>query len=404
MGILVGKGQSDFLIAATIAVVARIVAFVILVFSPFPYGDSLTAPIVFQSGYDNHWYIWATNVYFQNPEFILNEYLSYFFSGNLLSYPDYLFPGPVFPALLHFFDYEDGNTLGLSLFYLVLGSSLVVIWLRWMYARRVGLHWLILFALLPHEFYFTFVVSSDLPYAIIIAAFFFLYVSMEARDERLWPMLAVLLLAVLTRPLSISLVSFIFFDILIVRRHIIFERPLVLAMFAFLGLVSAVFYLPYFLTQLIDLAMLDQAIRDTLNPEGQVAIALFAMPAAPYLTEFPDTVSGFLGYLSDILIMVVLKILKLMGFHESVSGMVVPVVIRGVFGVIFLLGLVFSLLRGSASIRLLIFFTILPMLLGHSGWRYLLPILPLLFCYGVEELNGLMAAARQRIRRRKSSS
>jgi len=135
-----------------------------------------------------------------------------------------------------------------------------------------------------------------------------------------------------------------------------------------------------------------------------VAIALFAMPAAPYLTEFPDTVSGFLGYLSDILIMVVLKILKLMGFHESVSGMVVPVVIRGVFGVIFLLGLVFSLLRGSASIRLLIFFTILPMLLGHSGWRYLLPILPLLFCYGVEELNGLMAAARQRIRRRKSSS
>ena len=84
--------------------------------------------------------------------------------------------------------------------------------------------------------------------------------------------------------------------------------------------------------------------------------------------------------------------------------MVVAVVIRGVFGVIFLLGFVFSLLRGSASIRLLIFFTILPMLFGHPGWRYMLPILPLLFCYGAEELNGLMTAARQRIRRLKASA
>ena len=117
---------------------------------------------------------------------------------------------------------------------------------------------------------------------------------------------------------------------------------------------------------------------------GSVAIGYFGYLPRQYLEGlWPDLpVALNLGF--SWFGLVAAKLLYLTGLRPSFGDTALPfVILRMLPGAIVLPGLIWSLLRAEWRERLFVVFFLAPIFLGVAQDRYLLPIQPVLFYYGI---------------------
>jgi hypothetical protein len=371
---------SHFTTSLLIAIASRIALFFGSMVVPIPNEVGLPiSPLTANTALDLGYYLWARDIYFGEPQVIIEQFRR-FFAGSLSE--NFALTGPLFPSLLHVFDYGQDKTLPLSAIYLLLSLGLVVVWLWWLRRQGVGPVWLYLFAVLPTPYWFMLNISTDLLFAVIVAAFWLLWF-----DERLGPwrrmtgLTMVVVIAGLSRPNALSLLLFLSVDSLIWgvalqeqrearRRGLLFSALIATIMIAF-----AVFYAPYFNWVIAGSAGSGYFGR---LPEEYLA---GLWPDLPIALNLGLSWLGLLGA----------KVLYLTGLRPSFGDTAAPLVLlRMLPGFIMLPGLVWLLLWANWRVRLFVAFFLAPILLGISQDRYVLPIQPVLFFYGTKAWGDIV--------------
>ena len=357
-----------------IAIASRIALFFGSMVLPIPNEAGLPiSPLTANTALDLGYYLRARDMYFGETQIII-EHFGRFFAGNVSG--NFILSGPLFPSLLHVFDYGQDNTLPLSAIYLLLSSGLVAGWLWWLRRHGVGPVWLYLFAVLPTPYWFMLNVSTDLLFAVIVGAFWLLW--FDGRPQSLRRMTCVTLIVViagLSRPNALSLLLFLSVDLLIWevvlkeqrqarRRGLLFFVLIAIMMIAF-----ALFYAPYFHWVVT----------------GSVGSGYFGRLPEQYLEGLWPNLPRALNLGLSWLGLLGAKILYLTGLRPSFGDTAAPlVVLRMLPGFIMLPGLVWLFLQASWRVRLFVVCFLAPILLGVSQDRYVLPIQPVLFFYGTK--------------------
>ena len=131
--------------------------------------------------------------------------------------------------------------------YMVLGAVLGWAWAWWARARGVGLWVQFLLAGFPALVYYAFVVSTDLLFAVIMAGFYgALLLAVRGSRRALWWAMLVLVLAVWTRPVALSMMPLVLWAIASQRELTPALRLVLVAAWGLLALYMGVYYLPYF--------------------------------------------------------------------------------------------------------------------------------------------------------------
>ncbi|HIF10919.1 MAG TPA: hypothetical protein EYQ81_14505 [Sneathiellales bacterium] len=233
-----------------------------------------------------------------------------------------------------------------------------------------------MFAILPTPFWYMLNVSTDLPLAIIVGAFWLFWV--EARQQSPWRMAGVAVIVViagLSRPNAMSLLLFLWVDVLIWEVALKEQRQarrrglLFFALITIIAILFAMFYLPY--------------LQWVLHQSGSASY--FGRLPAQYFRglwpDLPELLNLGLSWLS----LVAAKVLYLMGLRLSFGNTATPLVaLRVIPGMIMLPGLIWLIFRADLRVRFFTFFFLVPILFGISQDRYVFPIQPVLFYYGIK--------------------
>ena len=269
---------------------------------------------------------------------------------------------PVFPVVLLIFDYGPDNTLPLALAYVLLGCILSVIWLRWLHDHGLSLFWLILFAFLPHSVWFTVNLGTDLIAAVFFVGFYLSYVAPSRDDVKFFWALMFLALYLLTRPNGMSLLLF-FIAVELVRMNRTTPRyRMVIPLAGTLVMVPmAVFYFPHLVAYTL----------------GTVHFSYYGYPVLEYLSG----IYGFLPKWLDLILswtsLAIAKVTYFFGLRPTYGDTpLLIVLIRAAPGIVFTIGFIYLVCRGSGREKFFVAIYMLPVLLGASQDRYSFPIQP----------------------------
>ena len=278
--------------------------------------------------------------------------------------------GPLLPALLQLFRYENGNSWPLALFFLFAGSGMTLAWLRWLQRAGVSPVGLTLFAFLPGPIYYTLCVGTELPFCLLFTVFFISYFkkSWDLAAVAAWSVMLLLLL--LTRPNALAILLFVILDS--TRRYysnLSLKRMSVLGGLLAAALLFGGLFFSYF--AIVYKATATKAFFGV--PDNQYLEGLYPM--------FPIWLDRFLSVIS----LIGAKILYLFGLRPSYSHVSMPYVLFRVASGLFLLpGFIYLFAKGEARHKALVFLFVLPILMVGSQERYSLPIQPLLFFYAAK--------------------
>ena len=281
--------------------------------------------------------------------------------------------GPVVPTLIYLFDYRDGNTLPLYLFFLVVGSGLFVIWLKWLHANGIGNLWLFAFALAPNPIWFMLNPSTDLPFACLFAMFYLVYFRVNQRpvDAVFW--ITVLVLLLLTRPNGYSVLLFVFLDFLIRSWGGDRQSRTSLVGLALLLVVFSIYLYPYFAAEM---------------RKATQATEFYGIEQADYARGLYSKLPVWLDIPLSWLSLAAAKILYFTGLRPSYSDITWPVLLaRSGIGVILLFGLIYLVVKGTWRDQLLLICYVFPIFLGATQERYNLAVQPILFLFGVKAID-----------------
>lgn len=377
------RGDRTLQTVALIAVVARVAVFVATLFFPIPnergYGVS---PLLEPSYFDFDFYLESAARYFEAPGALLDEFLRFYRDPFAAELPR-LISGPIFPLLMEASGFNRGSYLPLSLAYLILGCSLVVLWLWWLRSRGVSVPFLVAFALLPNAIWFTLVVSTDLAFAAEFAVFYLSYFARRPSRATAVTWSVALVLMVLTRPNSFSVLLFVALDAawtFMQERRIHVWRATAIAV---LTVVSALYLYPYFLGEM---RKAGTALQYFDYAPAEYAAGLFA--GLPRWLDLALSWTALLGA----------KLLYFTGLRPT-YGITAPmfVLLRAAPGLVLLPGLLALLVQAPWRERALVALYCLPFFLGPSQDRYYLAIYPLLFLYGARLYEELARRARSRL-------
>lgn len=351
--------------AGALAIGVRVLIFILAAFHPIiaDSGNSISPRMV--NGTDLDFYQIRRQELFSAPV------------GNTLS--DYLpfssaskgmLAGPLFPVLLQAFQYRDGNSWPLAIFFLVAGSALAVAWLKWLDKEGVPFAGLVLFALLPSPVYYMLCVGTELPFCIFFAGFYFAYFKKDWKrtDVAVW--IAMLALLLLTRPNALSILLFVIFDS--ARRYVgglSLKRTTMLVGLLTAGLLFGGLFFSYFMIVF----------------KASSFKTFFGHSAVRYLEGIYPALPLWLNHGFSLLCLLGAKILYFVGLRPSYSQ-VSPlyVLARMAPGLILLPGLLYLLVKGESRHKALVFLFVLPILMVGSQERYSVPIQPLLFLYAAK--------------------
>ena len=349
---------------AAIAVLVRIAAFLFAIAYPPPNEKALpVSPLIFQTGIDFNFYAESRDKYFRGGlEESISRIIEHYRDGR----DDYGWleiSAPLLPLLLHVFDYREGNTLPLALFYLALSIALALAWLGWLEGKGTPRPWLLLFALLPNPLWFMLNISTDFLFAVTVALFYFSFIK-----KRYVSATAFILLSMLVRPHGVALVLFAVLHPLLIKDGI--PRR---ARYGLIGLSAAALvplapiYFPYFVA----------FVESTDN------LSFFGKTQAQYLAGIFEPLPAWIDIGLSWLSLLGAKVLYLVGLRPSYSNTpLFYVMLRAAAGFVLLPGLVYLMWRADKSERLFVGSFILPILLGASQDRYNLAFQPILFYYG----------------------
>jgi hypothetical protein len=278
--------------------------------------------------------------------------------------------GPVVPILMIVFDYDAHNPVPISMAYLAMGIAWGSLWVIWLLRRGVAVFLLMVFVLLPAPLWFMLNVGSDLPFALAVAGFYVAYFSAGGGSRRrLWLLVLFAVLAVATRPNGISLVVFLaivaLFDAGVDSRI----RWVTAMAAGAAALALAAIYQPHFWAYA------------RLSPERM----FFGLPYYAYLDGLMPFLPNWLDRPLSWITLIGVKLLYLVGLRPSFGETpLVFVLVRASAWVVLLPGLVWWLVRGDWRQRLFLITFLAPIMIGIAQERYILPIMPVLFYYGVD--------------------
>jgi hypothetical protein len=372
-----------FITAIILAVVARCAFWCLAIAFPIPNEVGIgVSPTIAYSAIDLEFYLDARDVYATLITWLLSGG-----SANVELLGPTVRPfmaGPILPLMMVLFDYRPGNAVPLSAAYLVIGIGWTIFWLTWMRRRHLSTAYLYVFALLPLPYWFMVNISSDLPFAVIVAVFYWLFFDSRLLGRWRWSLLLMAaIVAVGTRPNGLSLLVFLGLALALRPGS---ERKLAsFALVAGLAVVSVVilqFYSGY--------------LQGFL--ESSSGLTYFGYSQTEYLegiyADLPDWLDRPLSWSS----LLVAKLLYLVGLRESYGSTPLHfVLLRASAGLFLLPGLIRWLVHGAGHERLFLLCYLAPILLGAAQERYVLAISPIMFHHGVGFYGWIIATARVRL-------
>lgn len=287
--------------------------------------------------------------------------------------------GPLFPALLHLFEYGPENTWPLATVFLFGSVTLCWSWLYYLKQQGVSTIGLVAFSLMPHTIYYMICVGTELPFCVLFAVFFFSYFKTDndRRYQFIW--LAALLLLLLTRPNALSIVAFVLLD-QATRLGMGFRsrEPLVLAGLIVMAAIFGAVFQSYFVSVFT----------------ATSSKAFFGIPADRYLGGLLPALPSVLNYGISLTTLLLAKVLYFVGLRPSYSDVsMVYVLARALPGIPLLIGLGLLLGTGDRRHKQLVLLFMAPILLVGSQDRYSVPIQPLLILYFAKAADRLVATA-----------
>jgi hypothetical protein len=358
-----------------IAAAFRIAVFVFAIYVPVANEDGFqVSPLHLQSGLDFFFFQTSAERLKEGLGQTVAEYIAFYqapFEEQGLGDLGHLEGGlPVTPLLLIALDYGEGNTLPLAIMYLVFSISLAWLWIWWLHGRGVPAFWLLLFALIPNPLWFMLNISSDLPFALLVALFYLFYF---AENQRRWSVivwLAPLALIAMTRATGYSVILFLTLHILLLQPMPTERKLAALAGCSVALAVFGMLLYPDFIT----------VLRGNV---GESAFTYFDLTSADYAQGIYASLPEWLNFPLSWLSLLGAKLLYFTGLRPSYGDTSIWMVLaRSAAGLVLLPGLVWLAWRGSNRDRLFIAAMLAPVLLGGTQDRYNLPIQPLLFYFG----------------------
>lgn len=375
--------EHPLLLAVTIGLAVRIGLLLLAVnFSITNEEGYRVSPLLVQPWIDFQFYVDSLAFYQSKSLAEIAEAYIVYFSVPFSEQTGTVVAGPVFPVVIWATGYGEGNTLPLALVFLGMSCALVAIWLFWLHRRGLGLAWLLLFAVIPNPLWYTLNISSDMLFAILVALFYWTFT--ESRQAWARPALLFLLgtTIVLTRSNGPFVILFAFLFVAVTAP---LSKPRTIALLAALGvsgLLSALLIYPEMSSQ----AKVGGFKFMGIHRDDYIA-GLF--PALPDALDFVVSWTALSGA----------KVLHFVGLRPSIAGIPPHLLfLRAGIGLILLPGFIYACLRGRLVDRLFILCFSIPVLLGPTLDRYNLPILPILYFYGVLVLQKISAAVSRKTR------
>jgi hypothetical protein len=278
-------------------------------------------------------------------------------------------PGPVYPALLQALDYANHQAAMASL-YMVLGAALGWGWAWWARAQGASVAVQLLLAGFPALVYYAFVVSTDLLFAICTAGIYVtLWQAVRGSGQALWWCMVMLLLAVLTRPVALSLVPLVWWAIAVQPGMKWPVRAAVMAAWGLVAIYMGVYYLPYF----------------WVHETNGLGTHYWGVYPHEYRQGLFDQLPDVLNLPLSWLLLAGAKLLHSVGLRPSYADLGLGLTMaRALPGLLFLPGLVYGLFYGKRFDRIFLLFFLPPVYVAAAQERYLLPITPLLVVWGVQ--------------------
>jgi len=283
-------------------------------------------------------------------------------------------PGPIFPEILNLLGYEQIRDQ-LAWTYLLAGCGLGWVWARFLAWREMGLWVQALAACFPALVYYSFLVSTDLLYAVLMAMFYATAWAILFRKQGAWICcMVVLAIALLCRPNGLVIIP-VLFVLLAVESSVKWpKRVLWMLIWGLFGLYMLVYYLPYFWVH-----------------EGNSAGTTYW---GIYPRQFHEGLflnwPLWLNKPASMLILGISKVIYSVGLRPSYSE-ISPwlVLVRALPGLLFLPGLIYGLWRGHWFDRVFVFFFLMPVYVGAAQERYLLALTPLLLLWGIKAYSAV---------------
>lgn len=274
-------------------------------------------------------------------------------------------PGPVYPMLLSFTEYED-NRYFLAWIYQVAGAFLGWHWASWLKDKGAQLSLQIIAASFPALLYFAFLVSTDLLFACLIATWLSGSRAVLDYKRSAWGWTVVLMLVlILTRPNALALLplmSLLAWQAKSLRAWFVWS-----VVFGLAGAYMLIYYLPYYWVH---------------DSNAGVTSYWGILPADYYKglwIDWPACISQPLSWA----LFAISKLMYAVGLRPSYAN-VDPwlVVLRALPGLLFLPGLIYVVCAGQRFERWFVVFFMLPIFIGASQERYLLALTPILLLWG----------------------
>jgi hypothetical protein len=366
---------NNFSVLIGFAIVLRLTIFILaMIFVINDHKGYVVSPLVEQQGIDTQFYQRAANHYKAIGLSVLIEKTKAFYQTPEIAVEkprvaqNKISPLPLFPLTLIAFNYKSGNTLPLAIFFLLICCILCWGWLKWLKQNQVPNWGLWIFALIPNPVYFMLAVSTDLLFAFLFFLFFISYFSKNKYSKNGFWIYSLIGMSLL-RPNAISIILFVLWDKFfntekaLIRHNKTFNLSIILAT-GFL----IVFTFPYFIYYLT----------------FAKSFTYFGISNAEYLKGAFEVFPEVLNKVISIFSFVLAKIFYFVGLRPSYSGISYHMLfLRSFVGIFLLPGFFYLYIYGDKRIKYLFSLYIFPIFLGATQDRYHLPLMPILYFYGI---------------------
>ncbi len=335
----------------------RLVIFFFICFFPIPFGVGAPISPFHYGGLDLWLYkelILLASGNMESIEIFLSTYSNAFLGTTPEVSGQMRYPGPVLPFFMWLTDYSPGNTFYLATTIFLLEAVIYSFWQRFI-TEVVGVPLSYFFSILPQTLWFGLIVSSDIFYYSFSSAVIILLL----KGTRSCSMIIILftILAVLSRPVGVGLPIFVILFTLLPNQQlkIPFREILPFVIIIFLAII---YYYPYLVTERFNLAEINP-VKTFIEDHG----------------VFVD--NKILYYFLEKFI----SFFFLFGVHPSDSQFTWAFIVRFIFAISFLIGFVRMIIKKDILIIYTLILIVPILLMFYPAWRYLLPIIPILFLH-----------------------
>jgi hypothetical protein len=276
-------------------------------------------------------------------------------------------PGPLFPELLKLWGYEENRT-PLALLYLLFGCGLGWVWALFMAWRKMGFIMQVLASCFPALLYYSFLVSTDLLYAVFMAIFYDTKWAVILRKQGAWIWcMCALLLSVLIRPNALSMIPILFIVLALDSTMKCWTKLIFLILWSLISLYMFIYYLPYF----------------WLYERHSEGLAYWGINSQQFHEGFFSDWPIWLNQAMSIVLFGLSKLTYSVGLRPSYAELSFWLTFaRACPAVLLLPGLIYGFFRGHWFDRIFVFFFLLPLYFGAAQERYLLAVTPILMLWG----------------------